>query len=269
MSVPTPIDVARKVARQCRLQWVPLSKMKVSAVAQRDLNQARVDRIVARFDEEMIGSPIVNERGGEFYVIDGQHRVEALRALGWDERSVQCWTYHGLTEHEEADYFLKFNDTLAVHAFDKFRVAVEAGRPDECEINRVVRAANLCVSRDKVPGAIGAVGTLRRVWNRSGSSVLSRTLRIIRDAYGDEGLDAVVIDGIGLVVGRYETEIKDADVVQRLAAARGGLGALINRSNVLHQQMGNQKGHCVAAAAVELINRGKGGKKLPSWWREV
>ena len=24
---------------------------------------------------------------------------------------------------------------------------------------------------------------------------------------------------------------------------------------------------CVAAAAVDVINRGKGGKKLPSWWK--
>lgn len=37
---------------------------------------------------------------------------------------------------------------------------------------------------------------------------------------------------------------------------------------VRRKQTGNAKGHCVAAAAVDINNRGRGGKKLPSWWRE-
>lgn len=27
------------------------------------------------------------------------------------------------------------------------------------------------------------------------------------------------------------------------------------------------RGHCVAAAAVDVINSGRGGNKLPSWWK--
>jgi len=36
---------------------------------------------------------------------------------------------------------------------------------------------------------------------------------------------------------------------------------------VLRNQTGNPKGHCVAAAAVDIYNGGRGGRKLPSWWR--
>ena len=48
----------------------------------------------------------------------------------------------------------------------------------------------------------------------------------------------------------------------------GGVHGLLGKAENLRRATGNQKGHCVAAAAVEIVNAGRGGKKLPSWWRE-
>lgn len=259
--------MADRIEREARLRWVPLEKMKTSAVAQRQLNQARVDHLAANFDLEQLGNPTVSEREDGFYIIDGQHRVEALRAIGWGDQQIQCWVYSHLTETDEADKFDRLNDVLAVHAFDRFRVRVQAGREIEADIDRVVRAAGLVVSRDKVPGAISAVGTLRRVYTRSDATTLGRALRIIRDAYGDAGLEAPVIDGLGLVCQRYNGTLDDQEATRRLGNANGGVGGLLNKADVLRKQTGNAKGHCVAAAVVEIINSTKGGKRLPSWWK--
>lgn len=258
-----------RVERAARLHWVPLGKTKVSPLAQRELKQARVDRIVATLDLEQIGTPTVNLRDGSYYIIDGQHRIEALRQFGLEaDQQIQCWSYEGLSEEEEAEKFLKLNDTLAVNAFSKFRVGVQAGRPTETDIDRVVRAQGLRVSTDEGDGAIRAVGTLTRIYNRAGAAVLARTLRIIRDAYGDPGLEAGVIDGIGLLCQRYNGDLNDVDAVTRLAKAHGGVNGLLGSAEQLRRKTGNQRGHCVAAAAVDIYNRGRGGKKLPSWWHE-
>lgn len=256
-----------KVEREARLRWVPIEKMRVSPVAQRELKPHRVDHLAASFDLEMLGTPILSERDGLFYIIDGQHRIEALKEIGYGDQQVQCWVYTGLTEQDEADRFDLYNDTLTVSAFDKFRVRVTAGRDDETEIDRIVRANGLVVSKDKVPGAIGAVGTLGRVYRRSNGTTLARTLRIIRDAYGDSGMEAVVIDGMGLLCQRYNGDLKDEEAVAKLAKAHGGVSGLIGKAEVLRRQTGNQKNHCIAAAAVEILNSGRGGKKLPSWWK--
>lgn len=256
-----------RVQRDARLRWVPISKMRVSPLAQREINQARVDKLVAHFDLEQMGNPTVNERDGHFWIIDGQHRVEALRQLEFADYDLQCWTYVGLTETEEAEKFLKLNDTLTVDGFYKFRVGVNAGRPEETEINRIVLAQGCVVSRDDIPGAIRAVGTLRRVFDRSGSVVLGRTLRIIRDAFGDGGFEAAVIDGIGHLCGRYDGLLTEDVAVTKLGTVHGGVNGLLGKAEVLRRQTGNSRGHCVAAAAVEIINRGRGGKKLPDWWK--
>lgn len=255
-----------RVEREARLQWVPIVAMKVSPMAQRELNQARVDHLASNFDPEQIGTPTVNKRDGHFFIIDGQHRVEAMKQMGWGDQKVECWLYIGLTEAQEAERFLTLNDYLAVNALSKFKVGVTAGRPQESEIDDIVRAAGLTVSRSKAPNGIGCVGTLTRLYKRSGPATLTRTLHIARDAYGDAGLEAAVIDGIGLLCQRYNGQLDDGQAVQRLSAVHGGVNGLMGKARAAHKQRLGPLAHCVAASAVEIINGGKGGKKLPVWW---
>lgn len=260
----------RRAERAARLVWVSLGLMRTPTMAQRELKPGRVDHIAANMDLEQIGTPTVNKRGGLFYILDGQHRIEAYKQWlgeGWENQQLHCWTYEGLSEEEEAETFLKLNDTLSVQAFDKFRIGLNANRPEEVEIAAIVQKAGLTISQSRAEGAIGAVGTLRRVYRREGHAVLARALGIIRDAYGTPGLEAAVIDGIGLLCGRYNGELETEKAVTRLASVAGGLAGLMNRAYFTKNQTNAPLNQCVASAAVDLINRGKGGKKLPSWWK--
>lgn len=265
-----PKATSRRADREARLAWVPLGLMRVPTMAQRELKQSRVDHIAVNMDIEQIGIPTVNKRAGHYYIIDGQHRVEAFKQWigeGWENQMLQCQVYENLSEEEEAERFLKLNDVLTVQAFDKFRIGFNANRPEEVEISAIVMKAGLTISQSNGEGSVGAVGTLRRVYRREGNAALSRALGIIRDAYGSPGLEAPVIDGIGLLCGRYNGELKTDVAVLRLRSAQGGLAGLMNRAYFNKNQTGQPLNQCVAAAAVELINRGKGGKKLPSWWK--
>jgi hypothetical protein len=264
--VTTKTSGKPRVEREARLQWVPIPMMKVSQKAQRDLQQHRVDKLVAEFDLEELGTPTVNLRDGTWYLIDGQHRIETLKQIGYGDQQVQCWCYEGLTEKEEADKFTKLNNVLTVNTFAKYRVGLTAGYPEETEIDAIVRSAGLHVAQGGGYGAIAAIGTLRRVYAR-GPGCLARTLCIIRDAYGDPGLESAVIDGIGLLLDRYNGDLSDDRAIKALGNARGGLKGLLGKAEILRQSTHSPKAHCVAAAAVEMINHGRGGRKLPSWWR--
>ncbi len=252
------------------LENVRLGSMAIPTHAQREFRPHRADKLLSEFDLDMLGLPVMSERRGVFYVLDGQHRIDALKrwlGVGWEDQRVQCRVYHGLTEAEEADKFSRLNDAMAVSVFDKFRIGVNANYEVETKIKKVVESEGLKISRDAVPGAIGAVGTLRRVYMRSSDKVLGKTLRIIRDGFGDAGFEASVIDGIGHLVQRYDGLIDEATASTQLSNVHGGVKGLLNRATTLHKQTGGLRAHCVAAAAVDVINAKRGGKKLPSWWK--
>lgn len=257
----------QRVQREARLRWVKIIAIKVPAHAQRDLRQAHVDAIAAGFDPEMLGMPVLSYRDGVYYVLDGQHRIEALRLMGWGDQQIQCEVYEGLDEASEAEIFLKRNADLQVAAMDKHRVSVTAGREEDCDIDRIVRAAGLVVSNHKVDGAVRAIGTLRRIYRRGGPETLAKTLWVVRDAYGDGGLEAAVLDGVSLLIDRYNGDVDTDELVAKLNAQRGGVTALMQRAETLYRSTGTAKGQCVAAAAVEAYNKGRRGKCLPGWWK--
>jgi len=256
--------------RPYRQQEVALGQMVTSNKTQRELKPARVNELLANFDLDVFGQPVLNWRSGKFFIIDGQHRVEALKlwlGAGWEIQKIESRVYQGLSEAEEAEMFDRLNNVLIVSSFDKFRIRVTAGREAESAIDKIVKSEKLLISRDKIPGAIGAVGTLVRVFTRADGDVLARTLRIIRDAYGDAGFEAKVIDGIGHLCQRYNGALEESVVIEKLGETRGGVKGLLGKAAVLHKQTGNAQGQCVAAAAVDIINANRGGKKLPSWWK--
>jgi hypothetical protein len=255
-----------RVDRSSTVRWVPVSLMDVPQTAQREkINWARVDYLVVNFDPDKLGLPEVNHRDGLYFVVEGMHRIEALRKMGWGDQQIQCVVYSDLTDQEMAEKFLSLNDKLAVSPLDQFRIAVNAGRSVECDIDRIVRHNGLHVGTSKGGGTVMAVAALKAVYYR-GPGILNHALGIIRDAYGDPGLVSPVIRGIGLLCQRYGGGLDTGTAVLRLSNAHGGVGGLLNRAHTLKLRTGNALEHCVAAAAVDTINAGRGGKKLPSWW---
>lgn len=253
------------------LKDIPLAKMRVSGAAQRELRVARVDFLLSEFDIEMFGYPVVNFRDAHYWMIDGQHRIAALKAwLGeWQKQSVTCHTYSGMTEKQEADMFDRLQNKLSVGAFDKFKVRVTAGRETECAVKKVVESVGLKISTDNADESIGSVTTLVKIYEKTDGGNLARTLKICNDSFGGPGLITPIIDGMSRVCGRYNGALNDANAIETLRAMRGGFGQLMAKAGLLRNQTGTSLPECVAAAAVDIINRKRTrNNKLPSWWQE-
>lgn len=257
--------------RQAKIESVPIEKMRVrEGVSQREFRPAWASEIARELSIEKLGTPILNHSGEWYWIVDGQHRVAAVRLWLADAKGqkLDCVVYDGLTEQQEAELFLGLNRVRSVRAFDKFAIGLTASRPDETEIARIVRGAGLTVSESGAEASVSCVVTLARVYRRSGGDGLKQTLQIAHESFGDEGLDSDIVDGLGLLSSRYNGKLEPKRAIAALSSVRGGVNALRSRATRLRQQTGVQRAQCIAAAAVEIYNRGsKGGKKLPSWWK--
>jgi hypothetical protein len=254
-----------------KLQDVPIAKMRISTSAQRDLRPSRVAELAAEFDPEYFGYPVISHRDGHFYIIDGQHRVEAAKVFlgdGWEQQTLTCRVYTGMTEKQEAEMFDRLDNMLTVSAYDKFKVRVTAGRPDEVAVKGVVEKCGLNIAKAKGQGSIGSVGVLLKIYRRADAATLTRALKIVHGAFGDPGLSTSVIDGTALLCERYNGAIDDAATIERLQSMRGGVGALMTRATTLRKQTAKSIPVCVAAATVDVLNGTRGGKRIPSWWKE-
>jgi hypothetical protein len=258
-----------KRPRASKLRWVRIGDMRVSPKAQREFRKAHAETIASEFDLEALGYPVVSLRDDHFWILDGQHRIAALKLVGFsDDDSIECECYEGCTEADEAHRFLLRDQRRAVSKFDAFQIAVTAGWQKECHIERVVQQQGYRISRGNTPGCVGAVSALRFAYDL-GSATLGRTLRILGSAYdGDRAaFGEQLIKGMALVCQRYDGSLNDEDAIHKLSGLVGGPAALGRKANALQLKTGHTKPHCVAAAIVDTLNSHRGGKKLESWWR--
>lgn len=244
--------------------------LQVNPVAQREFRPAHAAAIAKKWDIEKFQEPHVNRReDGSLYIMEGQHGTHAYKEVygkeGVDNLPVKVWIYDGLSEQEEAEFFLSLNDKKAVNAMDKFKVAVVAGHEVECDIDRIVRARECLVGAGFRGNTISAVGTLRTIYTRHGAAVLSDTIGILRDAFGDGSYEAQNLMGVAMVIARYA--VKPVEMVKALLTVRAGSKGLIQQAARIRERTGVDRNNATAAALVEIYNKQHRGRaRLTNWF---
>lgn len=262
--------------RPSKIRPVPIASMRIppALVTQREFRKAHGDRISAELDLNKIGFPIINHRDGIYWVLDGQHRVYALKQWGFEKDTLECEVYENLTDAEAADIFLGRDERKAISPYDKFHVACTAGRERECGTQRIVEANGLKISRDSKPGCIGAVGALLKVRDRHGEVVLGQAVRTANNAFAGDpaGFDGAVIEGLANVYNRFNGRTNEKDMAARLSAEKHGVKGVLRRAQAQRERTGNNLSQCVAATVVDIYNKGVGPRakdRLPSWWKSA
>ena len=262
--------------RLSKVRPVAIAEMRVppAGITQRKYSKAQAAEYAENMDFDKLGIPIVNLRDGIYWILDGQHRIAALRMFfaPSDPGHIACEVYENLTDAEMADIFLGRDDRRAINVFEKFQVACTAERPRESDIRRTVEAQGLKISQTKEVGCIGAVGALGKVYDSAGRVVLGQVVRTIRDAFGSDpaAFDGQAIQGLGYAFNRFNGRIDMKLLAQQMSQTPNGILGVMQRAETQRLRTGNQKAHCVAAAIVDIYNKGaKPAHRLPSWWKSA
>lgn len=256
-------------------RMVPLAELNIDPEYQRRMEPGWVKAHIASFDPEMLGYILVNKRSnGKLYVVDGQHRVELMRAVGWGDQNVHAELYDGLTQKQEAELFLARNDRKAVRPFDKFRARITEGDPVACDIERIVTAHGLALSDQAANGHVVAVAALEHVYKgggiasqKEGVRALSDALRAAIKAWGDQpsSVSGKIIQSLGLVQLRYNGTIDQKAFVDKLAPFPGGAPGLLGKGKAMQEVRGRPLHHCIASIIVDVYNKGRRTGKLDAW----
>lgn len=189
------------------IRKVPLRDLRLDSNYQRDLEASKVRKMVDDWDPRRAQVVILSHRAGILWIVDGQHRVAALRERG--ELYVLAQVLEGLSQSEEADLFVALQrGRKNLNAWDLFKAETAAGHEDVLNLVRIVNSHGFQIDRTAGHGHIGAVGALRRIYSLGGEPLLSLCLNTVRQVWvGDKkALDGHAIEGLALFMHSFRGE---------------------------------------------------------------
>ena len=207
------------------LKRIPIKNLKF-APYQRELKMSKVNKIANNFMPDIVGIGLVSFRNGEFWCLDAQHRVMAMKKLGYSE--VVCQVVTGLTYEEECRRFNVLNTG---------RTQLTANQVFHCRVEEKEEAAMALVnlfekyrfeynknSGIKADNVIGAVSKFVKMQKMYGDNMVEKVLRVIRNAwYGDkDSLSSAIITGLSTFFAENENieEIVLVKALEKIVPSR-------------------------------------------------
>lgn len=171
-----------RVGHEGTLEWLPVSRLHVNRAYQRAVNQTRVHELAKTWDDSAFGILLVARTDNGDYLLDGQHRKEALIALGLEGHEAPCFVMHDLTLQEQADVFWRINKTrLQPGSADTFRARLVAGEQNAIGLNEAATKHGVTIMYH--PAALGpnelfAIAAAERIFEAGDLDWVFGTIRL-------------------------------------------------------------------------------------------
>ncbi len=192
---------------------------------QRPVEEKDVDKLIRNWNRVVIEPLVVSFRDGRFNLVDGQHRICAMRKMnGGKDVMALCRIHTGMTYQDEADLchqldLSKHRLTLA----QSMNAQIESGKNAEVrEIRSLIEQNGFTWVMGKKCNKSHEIAATRAVINAYqllGGAAFSRMLDLLnRVWHGDAySLNGAFISGMALFLKTYETAIDDHSFAKRLS----------------------------------------------------
>ena len=194
-------------------------------IYQRGVQRKRVELIAADFNEYVANEPKISFRNGKYYVVDGQHTIEArILRNGGRALPILCKVYTGMTMQQEALLFAEQNGHSApLSAGIKLRAKVAGDDAPSKEFLAATNRVGLAFNYDSLQLSdyrISCVGTALKLYNQMGEKIYCEALRLIVAAWGGkpDSFRASVLRGMMHFVELYHGEFSEERLVRALGS---------------------------------------------------
>lgn len=213
-SKPAKLKLHPPLGRMPVLQFLPPAELAADPAYQRSIeggdSQALIKRIAQNWDWDLCQPLVVARRQDadreEFFVIDGQHRLEAARLRG-DIAQLPCNIRTYANVSAEAASFVKLNQQRKpLSKLDLFKAAIASGDKEACAIVEAMEDAGLRVAPHAnptawKPGMVANIAGIEASWRKHGARRTATALRALAGAYAGQVLQlaGTIFPGIAAV----------------------------------------------------------------------
>lgn len=267
----TEADCLSKYPKSLDIRSIRVSELKTipNQQTQRLINRSHVKEIADNFDRNVFAPVTVSCRDGEYYILDGQHRVGAVKLRFGDSYIVECKVIYGLTAEQEADLFVKINTSQKMlNASDVVKGKYYANDPQVVAIKKMCDRNGIefgfeSGSRNKQDGRIIAVKTLCDTYEKLGKTTTERIIKLLNDTWNGnaEGLSATMIKAMAVIMSLYSSELNDKIWVKKLSPVDPSRLIAMAKNDLTTKA--NIPIKIARIAVTNYYNKGKGANALP------
>lgn len=253
---------------------LPVKELSIDHAVQRTgLDMRKVENIVTEFNKDALGRITVSKRKlGDLVVLDGWHRVEAVRRLTDNDGTIPARVFEGLTLAEEAGIFLKLNATNAPKYMDNFRVRVTRGDEEAVAVNSILDQFGWKVAAAGGPGSLTAIATVERIQKLSKKveadpDLVHMVILIATRSWGHDqhGVAGPIMEGLARFLAEYKNLVELTVLIDKLKAFKGGPRGLWGQARQSATLRRIRPAMAVADILVNEYNANRRKNLLPSW----
>lgn len=181
-------------------QMLKVADLKV-AKYQRPPQFSRIKEYSSNFNPNQLGVLTISFREGQYWIIDGQHRVLLLKSKGIPY--AMCEVHSGLSYEEEAIMFEKINhNRKSVSTIERELALIESGNATAVLVSNILLKHGFTYGKGKSKNAIAAVSTVKTINRIMGVDILSKCLYLIRKCWDGviQATDAEILMGVSLFI---------------------------------------------------------------------
>lgn len=228
--------------------------LQIHPAYQRDVLPMKVKEITGSWSWAACGAIVVGERGGEFWVIDGQHRVLAAKRRS-DITHLPCVVFKTEGVRQEAVAFLDLNTgRKPVSSIGKFKAMIAAGDETACFVHKTLESLGVTMNQNaKKAKELRSVSWAVRRAGEDGEK-FATIMRIGVELSHDTPIQEKLLEGLWYINERLPGGIEQKRFMDRLRAV--GAQGLIDAANKAAAYFVQGGAKVWATGMMDAVNKG-------------
>jgi hypothetical protein len=224
---------------------------------QRSVNENKVRLIMNNFNEHAIGVVTLSMReNGDLYIIDGSHRIEALKRLGLGGSDLNAIVFFDLSLEEESELFILMNENRTKpKRADIHKASALSNIGAASEINEMLASIGLHIGSKPGENTVRAITHLYKVYDKVGIETLKKVMTVLIDANGNHSssFQAEYMTAVGMIFAKFKN-VDSTRLAVAIASAGSPTLALANAGMKASNKTPLAKVVSLAVMFVDLYN---------------